>query len=421
MLGTEFVPKADFSETQINFYTPVGSSLEVTEARAAPGRRRAARIARGALHRHHDQQRQARRARSTRTVYVRLIDRKERTRSVEQLTVPLRERLARIPGITVTNVGVTRPRRRQEPPVLGAGQRPGRTGAPGDADHWRSCATFPAWSTWTARSSPTSRRVAIDVRRDAASDLGLNVSAHRRHAAHAGGRRRRWATGAPPTARTTTCNVRLAPGQPRARRPTCSSLPLVRGQPTADGSARVVRLSQVAEVRALHRPQPDQPARPEPRDQRSTPTRSAAAAARSRPTSAPCSTASPGRPATATASAARPRTCRSRFDYAVGALALAVVFIYMILASQFSSFLQPLALMSVAAADADRRRAGAADVPLDAEHVLDHRHRHADGAGDEERDPAGRLRDPLAPRTAAAWTRDARRCCRRRACGCGRS
>jgi HAE1 family hydrophobic/amphiphilic exporter-1 len=34
------------------------------------------------------------------------------------------------------------------------------------------------------------------------------------------------------------------------------------------------------------------------------------------------------------------------FTYAVGALALAVVFIYMILASQFRSFLQPLALMS---------------------------------------------------------------------------
>ncbi|MBP8840311.1 MAG: efflux RND transporter permease subunit, partial [Giesbergeria sp.] len=33
LLGTEFVPKADFSETAINFYTPVGSSLETTEAK----------------------------------------------------------------------------------------------------------------------------------------------------------------------------------------------------------------------------------------------------------------------------------------------------------------------------------------------------------------------------------------------------
>jgi hydrophobic/amphiphilic exporter-1 (mainly G- bacteria), HAE1 family len=34
------------------------------------------------------------------------------------------------------------------------------------------------------------------------------------------------------------------------------------------------------------------------------------------------------------------------FGYAVGALALAIIFIYMILASQFGSFLQPIAIMS---------------------------------------------------------------------------
>jgi HAE1 family hydrophobic/amphiphilic exporter-1 len=34
LLGTEFIPKADFSETQITFHTPVGSSLELTDARA---------------------------------------------------------------------------------------------------------------------------------------------------------------------------------------------------------------------------------------------------------------------------------------------------------------------------------------------------------------------------------------------------
>ena len=34
LLGTEFVPKADFSETTVNFHTPVGSSIEVTEAKA---------------------------------------------------------------------------------------------------------------------------------------------------------------------------------------------------------------------------------------------------------------------------------------------------------------------------------------------------------------------------------------------------
>ena len=90
LLGTEFVPKADFSETSVNFYTPVGSSLEATEAKArqveaivrefpevqytlstintgnAPGKMYA-------------------------SVYVRLVDRKERSRSVDQMS----ERAAR--------------------------------------------------------------------------------------------------------------------------------------------------------------------------------------------------------------------------------------------------------------------------------------------------------------------------------------
>ncbi len=58
LLGAEFVPKADFSETQVNFYTPVGSSLEVTEAQGAAGRRgRCARCPRCSYTRHDDQQR----------------------------------------------------------------------------------------------------------------------------------------------------------------------------------------------------------------------------------------------------------------------------------------------------------------------------------------------------------------------------
>ena len=48
LLGTEFVPKADFSETTLTFYTPVGSSLEVTEARARQVEAHHARVPRGA-------------------------------------------------------------------------------------------------------------------------------------------------------------------------------------------------------------------------------------------------------------------------------------------------------------------------------------------------------------------------------------
>ena len=40
------------------------------------------------------------------------------------------------------------------------------------------------------------------------------------------------------------------------------------------------------------------------------------------------------------------KSMEESFAYALSSLALAVIFIYMILASQFKSFLQPLALMS---------------------------------------------------------------------------
>ncbi|MCV5918166.1 hypothetical protein OFN60_32580, partial [Escherichia coli] len=43
------------------------------------------------------------------TVYVRLVDRKERQRNVDQMSALLRERLARVPGITVTHVGLLDP------------------------------------------------------------------------------------------------------------------------------------------------------------------------------------------------------------------------------------------------------------------------------------------------------------------------
>ncbi|MEO7546847.1 MAG: efflux RND transporter permease subunit, partial [Ramlibacter sp.] len=88
LLGTEFVPKADYSETSLSFYTPVGSSLEVTEAKA----RQVEAIVR--------EFKEAKYTLSTintgnaqgkiyASVYVRLTDRKDRTRGVELLSAHL--------------------------------------------------------------------------------------------------------------------------------------------------------------------------------------------------------------------------------------------------------------------------------------------------------------------------------------------
>ncbi|MDO8375172.1 MAG: efflux RND transporter permease subunit, partial [Polaromonas sp.] len=105
LLGTEFVPKADFSETTISFNTPVGSSIEVTEARA----RQVETIVRefpevsytvATINTGNAQ------GKIYASIYVRLVDRKQRSRSVDQMSSVLRERLRQVPGIAVTHVGL---------------------------------------------------------------------------------------------------------------------------------------------------------------------------------------------------------------------------------------------------------------------------------------------------------------------------
>ena len=117
------------------------------------------------------------------------------------------------------------------------------------------------------------------------------------------------------------------------------------------------------------------------------------------------------------------KNMQESFGYAISALALAIIFIYMILASQFQSFLQPLALMTRAAAHADRRGADAADVRLHHEHVLGHRHRAAHGPGHEKRHPAGGLCDPRPQRPGGRGADGprSRPCCWPPACGCAPS
>ena len=104
-VGTEFVPKADFSETTVNFQTPVGSSLEATEAKSRQVeaiirefpevRYTLATINTGnAL------------GKNSTSIYIRLIDRKDRQRNVDEMSGILRDRLSKVPGITVTHVGL---------------------------------------------------------------------------------------------------------------------------------------------------------------------------------------------------------------------------------------------------------------------------------------------------------------------------
>jgi hydrophobic/amphiphilic exporter-1 (mainly G- bacteria), HAE1 family len=340
ILGAEFVPKADFSETQINFYTPVGSSLEVTESRgkqidavlrAMPEVKYTVTTinsgnAAGKIYG---------------SVYVRLVDRKDRQRSVNQMSVPLRERLNTIPGITITNIGTT---------DLGGGKSlqfsiQGTELAELERlskDVTAKMRELPGLVDLDSTLKPNKPTIAIDVKRDAAADAGLNVNALAvsLRTLVAGTLVGNWRA---PDGENYDVNVRLTPGS-RTSIEDLQRLP-INVAAAADGSPRVVRLSQVADVSPSTGP--NQINR---RDLNREINIDANAFGRS---SGDVSTDirkilddvkwPPGYRYSFGGST---KNMNESFSYAVGALGLAVVFIYMILASQFRSFLQPLALMS---------------------------------------------------------------------------
>ena len=199
------------------------------------------------------------------SVYVRLIDRKDRTRSVDRADGAAaraagahprhhRHQHRRQPTWAAARASSSRCRAATSPNWSGCRRR-----------SWTGCAQIPGLVDLDSTLKPDKPTLAVEVKRDAAADLGPERQRAGRHAAHAGGRRQSVGNWRAADGENYDVRVRLAPAQPRRRgRP--AQLPLVLGS-NADGSARVVRLSQVAEVHAVDRPQPDQPPRPEPRDQ----------------------------------------------------------------------------------------------------------------------------------------------------------
>jgi HAE1 family hydrophobic/amphiphilic exporter-1 len=339
-VGKEFTPKADFSETQINFYTPVGSSLEVTESRARQidaalrempeVRHTVATINSGFAA-----------GKIYGSVYVRLVDRKDRQRSVAELAVPMRQRLDRIPGITITNIGATDLGGSKsivfslQGSDLGELERLTRQVMPRLRD-------IPGVTDLDSTLKADKPTVAVDVKRDAAADLGLNVNtlANTLRVMVAGTSVGSWRA-----SDGENYDVRLRLGaQNRDSMADLVNLPLVIGA-NSDGSARVIRLSQVADVKAGTGP--NQINR---RDLNREVNIDANALGRSSGEvsndirAVLDSVAWP--PGYRYSFGGSTKNMQESFSYAVGALALAVVFIYMILASQFKSFLQPLALMS---------------------------------------------------------------------------
>jgi HAE1 family hydrophobic/amphiphilic exporter-1 len=341
LLGTEFVPAADFSETTLNFYTPMGSSLEVTEAktkqveaivRSYPEvRYTLATINTGSAA-----------GKSYASIYVRLVDRKDRSRNVNDLSDMLRQRLKQVAGITVTHVGLM-------DPVGGQKQVEFSLQGPDQAELERisqlvldKVRPIPGLVDLDSSIKPNKPTLDVVVRRDAASDLGLGIGqiASALRTLVAGQTVGNWRA---PDDQTYDVNVRLAP-EARNQPEDLQHLPFTLGA-NADGSPRIVRLNQVATV---------QESTGSNQINRRDMTREVAISANVYQRSAGevsddikrvlDSVSFP--PGYRYQFSGSTKNMAESFDYAISALVLAIVFIYMILASQFKSFFQPLALMT---------------------------------------------------------------------------
>ncbi len=340
LLGTEFVPKADFSETSLNFYTPVGSSLEATEskARQVEGILREMPEVRYTLATINTGNAQGKMYAS---IYVRLVDRKDRSRSVDQMSDVLRERLKTVPGITVTHVGLLDAvggQKQVEFSLQGPDLR--------ELERLTKIVTekirgIPGLVDLDTSAKPDKPVIALDVKREVASDLGLSVApmAASLRTLVAGTTVGNWRA---PDDQTYDVNVRLAP-EARTTPADLERLPFALA--AADGTTRIVRLNQVASVtestganqinrRDLTR---------EVAVNANVSQRSAGEVSNDIKKALETVTFPPGYRYQFGGST---KNMAESFGYAISALAMAIIFIYMILASQFKSFLQPLALMT---------------------------------------------------------------------------
>lgn len=340
LLGSEFVPSADFSETQVKFETPQGSSIEATEAKAL----QVEAIIRampevsytltsinsaGAEGKH------------SASIFIRMVDRHQRQRSLQEMSLVLRDALRSVPGIIVTHVGLLEAVAGQKQiefsimgPDLGELDRLNR-------QLQAQLQQIPGLVDVDTSLQPPKPVVNIEVRRDAAADLGLSVAsiASSLRTLVAGDTIGNWRAS---DDQTYDVNVRLAP-EARTQPADLQHLPFA--LTSTDGNPQVVQLNQVADVVEASSPSQIN-RRAMTREVQFT----ANVALRSvGEVSADITQALNGLampPGYRWEFGGSTKNMNESFAYALSALALAIIFIYMILASQFKSFIQPLALMT---------------------------------------------------------------------------
>jgi HAE1 family hydrophobic/amphiphilic exporter-1 len=343
LVGTEFIPNADYSESGVTFYTPVGSSLELTETKVHQVE---------SILREFPEVQDIYSTVNTGTsqgknyasIFVRLTPRDQRQRSNAELTPLLRQRLSQVAGITVTQVGALE--------AAGGDSKQVRLSLLGhdlkqlerlSAEAQRRMRAVPGLVDLDSSLKDNKPNIAVTPKRDIGADLGIGVAqiGNALRPLLAGEAVSTWRG---PDDENYDVNVRLAPSD-RNTSEDLARLMLASTQLNSDGSAKMVPLRQVANIEAstganqINR-----------RDLNREIELSADTLGRSAgQVNADVKAALDGMhwPAGYRYQVGgSTKSMQESFGYAVGALGLAIIFIYMILASQFASFLQPLAIMS---------------------------------------------------------------------------
>ncbi|MBS1186878.1 MAG: efflux transporter permease subunit [Burkholderiaceae bacterium] len=343
LIGSEFVPQADYSETGVTFNTPVGSSLELTESKA----RQVETVLREfpeVLDTYASINTGSLQGKNYSSVFVRLKPRNQRDRSTTEMAQPIRERLSQIAGITITHIGsldgVGGDNKQIRLSVLGPDLKQLASISDEVQRRMRAISGIVDIDSSLKAEKPT---ISIEPKRDLGADLGAGV-------AQIGTALRPFLAGEDastwrgPDDENYYVKVRLSPAD-RVNIDDLSRLMIASSQQNADGTTRMVPLRQVANIvpslganqinrRDLNR---------EIELSANVVGRSAGQVSADIKQSLAQMELPPGYRFQVGGAT---KNMNESFGYAVSALLLAIIFIYMILASQFGSFLQPVAIMS---------------------------------------------------------------------------
>jgi len=340
-VGSEFVPEPDLSELQVQFKTPVGASLELTtqKARQVEAALREfpevkytyATVNTGFVQ-----------GKNKVNIFVQLVPRKERNRSQNDLTRPMRERLARIAGIELQQIGAFKAVSSGKPLQVSILGQERKVLVEISGKVLAAVREVPGAVDVESSDEAAKPQFSVQLKRELASDLGIGVGqlAATLRPLLAGQAVGNWRG---PDDQYYDVQVRLSRAD-RARAEDLQRVPLLSTQLDANGSPRMANLREIATISPSSGPQ--QINRKEQlREVLITANvfnRAAGDAAtdlRGRLDRIPLP---PGYRFTMGGSS---KDIQESMFFATQALALAVVFIYLILASQFGSFIQPVAIM----------------------------------------------------------------------------